>query len=182
MPRGYHRFRFEFKLPEYALPCSFESKMGTIRYYLRVIFDILYASTPQGLKYFTVIGPHLDCMDDKYLVSRSGRHTRNTARIIALAVAAFNYLSPRSFFIASQLAAASAGAAFVSRQTLFINANGVKSGTNCCQCRRSFQRHFWLAGSSQKAVHSKAVAPIATKPPPVSDPTGLSRLVWRSGD
>ncbi|KAK2187124.1 hypothetical protein NP493_177g00000 [Ridgeia piscesae] len=68
MPRGHHHFRFEFKLPECALPCSFESKMGTIRYYLRVIFDIPYASTPQGLKYFTVIGPHVDCMEDRYLV------------------------------------------------------------------------------------------------------------------
>ena len=69
MPRGDHRLPFEFQLPESALPCSFESKIGTIRYYLRVIIDIPYASPPQGLKYFTMIGPHIDCMDDRYLVS-----------------------------------------------------------------------------------------------------------------
>lgn len=28
-----------------------------------------YASPPQGMKYFTVIGPHIDCMDEQYLVS-----------------------------------------------------------------------------------------------------------------
>jgi len=68
MPRGDHRFPFSFQLPEYALPCSFESKIGTIRYYLRVIIDIPYASPPQGLKYFSVIGPHIDCMEDRYLI------------------------------------------------------------------------------------------------------------------
>ena len=68
MPRGEHRFPFEFRLPEYALPCSFESKIGTIRYYLRVLIDIPYASPPQGIKYFTIIGPHIDCMEDRYLV------------------------------------------------------------------------------------------------------------------
>ena len=69
MPRGDHRFPFEFQLPESNLPCSFESKIGIIRYYLRVIIDIPYASPPQGLKYFTIIGPHIDCMEDRYLVS-----------------------------------------------------------------------------------------------------------------
>ena len=69
MPRGDHKFPFEFELPECALPCSFESRIGTIRYYLRVFIDIPYASPPQGLKYFTIIGPHIDCMEDRYLVS-----------------------------------------------------------------------------------------------------------------
>ena len=69
MHRGEHRFPFEFQLPESTLPCSFESKIGTIRYYLRVLIDIPYASPPQGLKYFTIIGPHIDCMDERYLVS-----------------------------------------------------------------------------------------------------------------
>ena len=69
MARGDHRFRFEFELPENSLPCSFESKMGTVRYYLRAVVDIPYASAPQGLKYFTVIGPHIDCMEEKYMVS-----------------------------------------------------------------------------------------------------------------
>lgn len=32
--------------------------------------DIPYASPPQGMKYFTVIGPHIDCMDDQYLVKK----------------------------------------------------------------------------------------------------------------
>lgn len=67
--RGRHEHQFEFKLPETALPCSFESKVGHIRYYLRVVMDIPYASPPQGIKYFTIVGPHIDCMDDRYLVS-----------------------------------------------------------------------------------------------------------------
>ncbi|XP_045160241.2 arrestin domain-containing protein 3-like [Mercenaria mercenaria] len=67
LPRGQHTYSFEFKLPETALPCSFESKIGHIRYYLRVVMDIPYASPPQGIKYFTIIGPHIDCMEDKYL-------------------------------------------------------------------------------------------------------------------
>lgn len=36
---------------------------------LQVTVDIPYASPPQGMKYFTVIGPHIDCMDEQYLVS-----------------------------------------------------------------------------------------------------------------
>jgi len=69
LERGEHRLPFDFALPEQCLPCSFESRVGTVRYYLRVIIDIPYASPPQGLKYFTVIGPHIDCNDDKYSVS-----------------------------------------------------------------------------------------------------------------
>lgn len=30
--------------------------------------DIPYASPPQGMKYFTIIGPHIDCMEEQYLV------------------------------------------------------------------------------------------------------------------
>ena len=70
MPRGNHRYHFQFKLPESALPSSFESKIGTIRYYIRMTMDIPYSSSPQGIKYFTIVGPHIDCMDDKYLVIR----------------------------------------------------------------------------------------------------------------
>jgi hypothetical protein len=33
-----------------------------------VTVDIPYASPPQGMKYFTIIGPHIDCMDEHYLV------------------------------------------------------------------------------------------------------------------
>jgi len=69
LERGEHRLPFDFALPEQCLPCSFESRVGTVRYYLRVIIDIPYASPPQGLKYFTVIGPHIDSNDDKYAVS-----------------------------------------------------------------------------------------------------------------
>jgi len=32
-----------------------------------VTVDIPYASPPQGLKYFTLIGPHIDCMDEHFL-------------------------------------------------------------------------------------------------------------------
>lgn len=69
MPRGNHRYHFQFKLPESALPSSFESKIGTIRYYIRMTMDIPYSSSPQGIKYFTIVGPHIDCMEEKYLVN-----------------------------------------------------------------------------------------------------------------
>ncbi|KFM63394.1 Arrestin domain-containing protein 2, partial [Stegodyphus mimosarum] len=57
LPRGRHSFPFRFQLPESALPCSFESRSCTVRYYVKVTVDIPYASPPQGMKYFTVIGP-----------------------------------------------------------------------------------------------------------------------------
>lgn len=38
---------------------------------MQVTLDIPYASPPQGTKYFTIIGPHIDCMDEQYLVSVS---------------------------------------------------------------------------------------------------------------
>lgn len=69
MPRGKHQFPFIFNLPESALPCSFESRTGYIRYYVKATVDRPYASPPQGLKYFTLIGPHIDCMDEQYLVN-----------------------------------------------------------------------------------------------------------------
>lgn len=69
LPRGFHQFPFKFQLPESQLPCSFESKPGCIRYYVKVTVDIPYASPPQGIKYFTIIGPHIDCMDEQYLAS-----------------------------------------------------------------------------------------------------------------
>ncbi|PIO75353.1 arrestin domain protein [Teladorsagia circumcincta] len=68
LARGLHQFPFSFDLPQTTLPCSLESRHGTIRYYIKVIIDIPYASSPQGIKYFTIIGPHLDCMEEKYLV------------------------------------------------------------------------------------------------------------------
>ncbi|XP_029346115.1 arrestin domain-containing protein 3-like isoform X2 [Acyrthosiphon pisum] len=67
LPRGIHHFPFKFQLPQSSLPCSFESKPGYVRYYIKVTLDIPYASPPQGMKYFTIIGPHIDCMDDQYL-------------------------------------------------------------------------------------------------------------------
>jgi len=69
LPRGHHAFSFKFQLPESSLPCSFEAKPCTVRYYVKVTIDIPYASPPQGMKYFTIIGPHIDCMDEQYLVS-----------------------------------------------------------------------------------------------------------------
>lgn len=70
LPRGLHRFPFQFTLPESSLPCSFECRVCYIRYYIKVTIDIPYASPPQGMKYFTVIGPHIDCMEEQYLVSK----------------------------------------------------------------------------------------------------------------
>uniref|UniRef100_T1J719 Arrestin C-terminal-like domain-containing protein n=1 Tax=Strigamia maritima TaxID=126957 RepID=T1J719_STRMM len=78
LPRGNHSFSFRFQLPESALPCSFESKVGTVRYYIRVTLDIPYASPPQGMKYFTIIGPHIDCMDEQYLKPLIGQDKRST--------------------------------------------------------------------------------------------------------
>ena len=52
------------------MPCSFESRTGYIRYYVKATVDRPYASPPQGLKYFTLIGPHIDCMDEQYLVGK----------------------------------------------------------------------------------------------------------------
>lgn len=77
LPRGYRQFPFHFLLPESCLPCSFESKIGTIRYYIKATVDIPYASPPQGMKYFTIIGPHIDCMEELYLkpLSRCRKRT-----------------------------------------------------------------------------------------------------------
>ncbi|XP_034233055.1 arrestin domain-containing protein 4-like isoform X1 [Thrips palmi] len=78
LPRGHHQFPFKFQLPESSLPCSFESKPGFIRYYIKVTVDIPYASPPQGMKYFTIIGPHIDCMDEQYLKPMVGQDKRPT--------------------------------------------------------------------------------------------------------
>ncbi|XP_043223686.1 arrestin domain-containing protein 2-like [Amphibalanus amphitrite] len=78
LPRGFHTFPFRFQLPESSLPCSFESKASTIRYYIKVTIDIPYASPPQGMKYFTIIGPHIDCMDEQYLKPMVGQDKRTS--------------------------------------------------------------------------------------------------------
>ncbi|XP_071442765.1 arrestin domain-containing protein 2-like [Hetaerina americana] len=78
LPRGLHKFPFKFQLPESSLPSSFESKPGYIRYYIKVTVDIPYASPPQGMKYFTIIGPHIDCMDEQYLKPMVGHDKRTT--------------------------------------------------------------------------------------------------------
>ncbi|GAB0095309.1 arrestin domain-containing protein 3 [Sergentomyia squamirostris] len=67
LQRGHHEFPFRFGIPETNLPCSFESRACQIRYYIKVTLDIPYASPPQGIKYFTIIGPHIDCMEEQYL-------------------------------------------------------------------------------------------------------------------
>lgn len=76
LPRGQHAFSFRFQLPESNLPCSFESKPCTVRYYVKVTMDIPYASPPQGMKYFTIIGPHIDCMEEQYLRPLVGHDKR----------------------------------------------------------------------------------------------------------
>ncbi|KAL3098417.1 hypothetical protein niasHS_003770 [Heterodera schachtii] len=67
LPRGTHEFSFGFRFPATQMPSSLETKAGTVRYYVKVIVDVPYASSPQGIKYFTLIGPHIDCMEEKYL-------------------------------------------------------------------------------------------------------------------
>lgn len=47
--------------------------LGTIRYYIKVLIDIPYSSSPQGIKYFTFIGPHIDCMEEKFLSPLTGQ-------------------------------------------------------------------------------------------------------------
>ncbi|VDM42535.1 unnamed protein product [Toxocara canis] len=84
LPRGMHQFPFQFALPQSSLPCSLESKLGTIRYYIKVIIDIPYASSPQGIKYFTIIGPHIDCMEEKYLNALVGQDRKTTCCWITL--------------------------------------------------------------------------------------------------
>ncbi|BES98455.1 Arrestin (or S-antigen), N-terminal domain [Nesidiocoris tenuis] len=78
LPRGQHHFPFKFHLPESALPCSFESKPGYVRYYIKVTVDIPYCSPPQGMKYFTIIGPHIDCMEEQYLKPMIGEDKKTT--------------------------------------------------------------------------------------------------------
>lgn len=73
LPRGMHQLNFSFQLPQCQMPCSLETKTGTIRYYVKVIIDIPYASSPQGIKYFTFVGPHIDSMDEKYQSPLSGQ-------------------------------------------------------------------------------------------------------------
>ncbi|GAB1599219.1 hypothetical protein Ahia01_000199100 [Argonauta hians] len=65
--RGHHQYPFQFQLPESTLPCSFESRLGTVRYSLKLFIHLPYDSPPQGVKYFTIIGPQMDYMVDKYL-------------------------------------------------------------------------------------------------------------------
>ncbi|KAI1289822.1 Arrestin domain-containing protein 3 [Halotydeus destructor] len=77
LPRGQHAFPFKFQLPESSLPSSFEAKPCQIRFYIKVTLDIPYASPPQGMKYFTIVGPHIDCMDEQYLKPLVGRDKRS---------------------------------------------------------------------------------------------------------
>lgn len=73
---GVHEFHFSFQLPLKDIPCSLESRACSVRYHLRAILDIPNSPVDspllQGVKYFTLIGPIVDCNDNKYLVSGSG--------------------------------------------------------------------------------------------------------------
>lgn len=69
---GFHEFHFSYQLPQTDIPCSLESRACSIRYHLRAVLDVPGAEDiPQGIKYFTMIGPSVDCNDNKYLVSES---------------------------------------------------------------------------------------------------------------
>ncbi|KAI6228372.1 CBN-ARRD-6 protein [Aphelenchoides besseyi] len=70
---GLHQFNFSFQLPHCQMPCSVESKSGSIRYYVKTVIDIPYASSPQGIKYFSLIGPTIDCREEKYLSPLTGQ-------------------------------------------------------------------------------------------------------------
>ncbi|KAK0069753.1 arrestin domain-containing protein 3 [Biomphalaria pfeifferi] len=81
LTRGRHRYPFHFQLPETVLPCSFESKIGNIRYYVRVNLNIPYASCPQCIRYFTIIGPQIHCMDERYLSPVSSEAKKNSCSL-----------------------------------------------------------------------------------------------------
>ncbi|EJW86403.1 hypothetical protein WUBG_02685 [Wuchereria bancrofti] len=75
---GLHHFPFQFQLPNCSMPCSLETKFGTIRYYVKVIINIPHGNMPQGIKYFTIIGPSIDCMDEKYCCALLGQNKEVT--------------------------------------------------------------------------------------------------------
>ncbi|KAH9499896.1 Arrestin domain-containing protein 3 [Bulinus truncatus] len=81
LSRGRHRYPFQFQLPETVLPCSFESKIGNIRYYVRVNLNIPYASCPQCIRYFTIIGPQIDCADERYLTPVTSVAKKNSCSL-----------------------------------------------------------------------------------------------------
>ena len=91
LSKGLHQFNFSFQLPQCQLPGSLETKSGTIRYYIKVLIDIPYSSSPQGIKYFTLIGPHIDVMEEKYLVSPVVSYLNHIAFLVA-----FEWTRPRS--------------------------------------------------------------------------------------
>jgi len=71
LKKGSHKLKFSFTLPSTELPSSFESKLGTIRYFLHVCVDIPYASPPQTMKHFTVIGQKNKVPPQEWLVSKT---------------------------------------------------------------------------------------------------------------
>uniref|UniRef100_A0A915PH48 Arrestin-like N-terminal domain-containing protein n=1 Tax=Setaria digitata TaxID=48799 RepID=A0A915PH48_9BILA len=75
---GLHHFPFQFNLPNCSMPCSLETKLGTIRYYVKVVINIPYGTSPQGIKYFTIIGPPTDCMDERYCCALLGQDKKIT--------------------------------------------------------------------------------------------------------
>lgn len=61
LPRGLHKFPFRFQLPESSLPYSFESKCGTIRYYIKVwSFEYFLRKADKYKKPFDMI--KCDCL------------------------------------------------------------------------------------------------------------------------
>ncbi|XP_005101395.2 uncharacterized protein LOC101860258 [Aplysia californica] len=81
LSRGRHRYPFHFQLPDTTLPCSFESKIGNVRYYVRVTVNIPYASCPQCIRYFSIIGPNIDCVDERFLVPVQAVAKRNSCSL-----------------------------------------------------------------------------------------------------
>lgn len=55
LPRGVHQFPFRFQLPESSLPCSFESKPGFIRYYIKVRQSLWHYLIKHVIVYFVVV-------------------------------------------------------------------------------------------------------------------------------
>ncbi|VDP52652.1 unnamed protein product [Soboliphyme baturini] len=43
-----------------------------------MIIDVPYANPPRCLKYFSLIGPNIDCMEEKYMTAMVGQDEKTT--------------------------------------------------------------------------------------------------------
>ncbi len=53
---GFHRFPFQFQLPNRPMPCSFEGTLGHVRYFMRAVIDRPWKFDHVTKRAFTVAG------------------------------------------------------------------------------------------------------------------------------